>query len=169
MSRDFVFLGIPRNTKRIPVAWLLLLGGLLFRSDIRPATGSKAGQNICGNVLLVVVKGQRCLSHDFEKPKTLGGCFMYREILLKRLDGDVHFKLANEEDRKILGNRSKIGGMPDWMQGEEIPHCSFCAQEMVFYGQLDSIGDEFSIGDAGMIYVFICPKCLESKSIVQTY
>jgi hypothetical protein len=38
---------------------------------------------------------------------------------------------------------------------------------MNFYGQLDSISDEFAIGDVGMIYVFLCFGCFETQSITQ--
>lgn len=94
---------------------------------------------------------------------------MYREIVLTRSDGELHFKYANEEDRKVLGNRNKIGGTPDWIQEPQELYCDSCAKPMVFYGQLDSIDDDSSLADAGMIYVFVCPECLNSKSIIQTY
>lgn len=40
---------------------------------------------------------------------------------------------------------------------------------MTFYGQLDSIGDKYILGDCGMVYVFVCFDCLETKSLVQSY
>jgi len=40
---------------------------------------------------------------------------------------------------------------------------------MTFYGQLDSINDEFNLADCGLIYVFVCFGCFETKSILQTY
>ena len=39
---------------------------------------------------------------------------------------------------------------------------------MTFYGQLDSINDEICLADCGMIYVFVCFDCFETKSIFQT-
>jgi len=39
---------------------------------------------------------------------------------------------------------------------------------MSFYGQLDSVSDEFAIADCGMIYVFFCFGCNESYSVVQS-
>ncbi len=39
---------------------------------------------------------------------------------------------------------------------------------MDFYGQLDSIGDKYCLADCGMIYVFVCFGCYETKSIFQT-
>ena len=68
-----------------------------------------------------------------------------------------------------IGKRSKIGGCPDFIQGEDWPLCSCCGKRMSFYSQLDSIGDDLCIADCGMIYVFICFDCYETKSFVQSY
>ena len=76
----------------------------------------------------------------------------------------VGFKWAGEP----IGKRHQIGGEPDWIQYEQVPHCS-CRQQMSFYGQLDSLGDRHAIGDCGMIYVFLCWDCLETKSVLQCY
>ena len=65
------------------------------------------------------------------------------------------------------GKASKLGGVPDWIQGAEWPSCS-CGTEMSFYGQLDSIGDDYNLADCGMIYVFVCFGCFETKSVLQT-
>ena len=67
-----------------------------------------------------------------------------------------------------IGNRHRIGGEPDWIQGDEVPACS-CGKGMSFYAQLDSIGDAHNIGDCGMIYVFLCWDCLETKSVLQSF
>ena len=74
------------------------------------------------------------------------------------------FKYANNK----IGTRHKIGGNPDFIQHEEIPECKECNKPMLFYGQLDSLNDDFCIGDCGMIYVFICLDCLEVRSIIQS-
>jgi hypothetical protein len=67
-----------------------------------------------------------------------------------------------------IGQRSRLGGDPDWLQDEKTPICS-CEKKMTFYGQLDSIGDSICLGDCGLIYVFVCFECLETKSILQCY
>ena len=67
-----------------------------------------------------------------------------------------------------VGKRHKIGGAPDFIQTPEWPACPGCAAKMSFYGQLDSINDEFCIADVGMIYVFLCFDCYKSVSIVQS-
>ncbi len=67
-----------------------------------------------------------------------------------------------------VGKRHKLGGTPDFIQPSEWPTCPGCGAKMTFYGQLDSINDEFCIADVGMIYVFLCFDCYESTSIVQS-
>lgn len=74
----------------------------------------------------------------------------------------VGFKWAGEP----IGKRHRIGGEPDWIQDDNVPRC-LCGKPMSFYGQLDSLGDSHSIGDCGMIYVFLCWDCLETKSVLQ--
>ncbi len=67
-----------------------------------------------------------------------------------------------------VGFRHKIGGKADFLQKPEQPTCGTCRIEMVFYGQLDSVSDDFSIADCGMIYVFLCFHCYEARAIVQS-
>ena len=76
----------------------------------------------------------------------------------------IGFKWAGEG----IGQRSKLGGVPDWIHGHEVPKCS-CGQEMTFYGQLDSIGDAVCLADCGMIYVFVCFDCYETTSVLQSF
>ena len=76
----------------------------------------------------------------------------------------VGFKWAGEP----IGKRHRIGGEPDWIQDDYVPICS-CQKPMSFYGQLDSLGDSHNIGDCGMIFVFLCWDCFETKSVLQCY
>jgi len=77
--------------------------------------------------------------------------------------GAIGFKY-NEE----AGFSHKIGGHPDFVQGEDYwPKC--CESKMTFYGQLDSVGDDYSLGDCGMVYVFVCFSCFNSESFVQSH
>ena len=73
------------------------------------------------------------------------------------------FKWADER----IGQRHQLGGTPQFAQEREFPECS-CRKKMTFYGQLDSINDEFVLADCGMIYVFVCFDCFETASILQT-
>lgn len=81
-----------------------------------------------------------------------------------------------EEAKRVLGYKwnneagthHKLGGTPDWLQSEDIPLCPDCHKPMSFYGQLDSIGDEFDLADCGMIYVFVCFDCFTTQSILQS-
>lgn len=71
---------------------------------------------------------------------------------------------AMTEDSSVASH--KIGGDPDWLQGrEESLVC--CRREMSFYGQLASIGGEFDLADNGMIYVFVCYTCWNTRSMMQ--
>lgn len=75
------------------------------------------------------------------------------------------FQFADGE----IGERHKLGGVPQFIQEENIPACPDCNQPMTFYAQLDSINDDFCIADCGMIYIFICFDCINVKSFIQTY
>lgn len=66
-----------------------------------------------------------------------------------------------------IGDRNKLGGQPDWLQDNETPACR-CGREMTFYGQLDSIGDSICLADCGMVFVFVCFDCFETKSVLQS-
>lgn len=56
-----------------------------------------------------------------------------------------------------------IGCRPDPIQQPlQYPSCPECGEEMNFYAQLDSIYDEFVLGDVGMVYVFVCFYCQEA-------
>jgi uncharacterized protein YwqG len=70
----------------------------------------------------------------------------------------------NEE----AGFSHKIGGHPDFVQGED-DWPKYCESKMTFYGQLDSVGDDYSLGDCGMVYVFVCFSCFNSESFVQSH
>ena len=59
----------------------------------------------------------------------------------------------------------KIGGEPDWIQDDETPEC--CGQTAIFYGQLGSLGGKYDLIDNGLIYVFICRKCLNAHAVFQ--
>jgi hypothetical protein len=68
-----------------------------------------------------------------------------------------------------IGTRHRLGGCPDAIQPLEYPTCPECGEEMNFYPQLDSINDEFVLGDVGLVYVSVCFYCTEAQAIVQTY
>jgi hypothetical protein len=68
-----------------------------------------------------------------------------------------------------IGKRHQLGGRPQFIQAEDWPACPKCHEEMSFYGQLDSINDDFCLADCGMVYVFVCFSCNETRSIIQSY
>ena len=84
------------------------------------------------------------------------------DIQAKNLPG---FKWAPKD----IGTRHRLGGSPDFLQFEKGPACPECKEQMIFYAQLDSINDEFMVGDCGMIYVFVCFDCNETQAIIQSF
>ncbi len=74
-----------------------------------------------------------------------------------------NFKWAGEG----VGHRHRLGGKPDFLQPIDVFKCN-CGEEMTFYAQLDSINDEFVLADCGMLYVFVCFDCFETKVILQS-
>lgn len=95
---------------------------------------------------------------------------------------------VDPNDRNNQGRRTKLGGLPDWIQGHETPKCVGCKTRMTFVAQVNSI-EHFSLsnpigmdvkhrdrrkkswmfGDVGMIYVFYCFGCGEAKAVGQQY
>ena len=67
-----------------------------------------------------------------------------------------------------VGKRSKIGGSPKFLQDEFVPACNRCGLPMSFYAQIDSVGDNLVLADAGMVYVFVCFDCFETTSFIQS-
>jgi uncharacterized protein YwqG len=103
----------------------------------------------------------------------------YKVALTKCAPGEHAVDLDSVNN---LGLRTKLGGEPDWEQNNEHPDCPSCTTPMSFVAQIDSIEhwsdanphsrnpigqgrSDFMFGDVGMIYVFFCFDCLESKSI----
>jgi len=39
---------------------------------------------------------------------------------------------------------------------------------MTFYGQFDSVNDDYSVADAGLIYVYLCFDCFEAAALVDS-
>ena len=70
---------------------------------------------------------------------------------------------------KEAGTRHQLGGRPAAIQPVDYPQCPQCSAQMTFYGQLDSINDEFCIADVGLVYVFVCFDCVEATAIVDSY
>lgn len=94
-----------------------------------------------------------------------------REIGVKFTEYEKHDYPDN------LGKRTKFGGEPEWIQQREVPKCDKCDHRMTFVSQIDSFDytgmpnekAEYMFGDVGMIFVFFCFECLETKSVFQTY
>jgi hypothetical protein len=64
-----------------------------------------------------------------------------------------------------VGKRHRLGGDAD-VPNQAWPDCPACDESMSFYGQLDSINDEFVLADCGLLKIFVCFDCLESVSLI---
>jgi hypothetical protein len=75
------------------------------------------------------------------------------------------FKWAGPE----AGHRHQLGGTPaNSVPESDWPRCAHCSQRMTFYGQLDSINDDFMIADVGLIYVFLCFDCYQVAAMIDS-
>ena len=74
------------------------------------------------------------------------------------------FKWADDS----VGTRHQLGGEPESMPLEDRPRCKDCNKTMTFYGQLDSVNDEWCIADVGVICVFFCFECVTVKAEIQS-
>jgi hypothetical protein len=80
----------------------------------------------------------------------------------RRLPG---FKWAGDD----VGKWHQLGGPPARpIDDGRWPRCPDCQDRMTFYGQLDSINDEFCVADAGLICAFVCLDCNEVKAVIET-
>jgi len=53
-----------------------------------------------------------------------------------------------------------VGGDPEWIQGDETPHCPGCGSPMRFVLQLEPHGGGgINFGDSGLGYAFLCDVC----------
>jgi hypothetical protein len=75
-----------------------------------------------------------------------------------------------------LGQRTKLGGEPDWIQIDDTPGCPQCEKPMSFVAQIDSIdytgwgvSGPYMFSDVGMIYLFFCGECGEASTVLQFY
>jgi hypothetical protein len=87
------------------------------------------------------------------------------ELVLNPKSEEARLLLGHKWAAPEIGHRHKIGGSPEWQQSEQWPEC--CGSRMTFYAQLDSIGDKLHLADCGLIYVFICFGCFNTKSVFQ--
>jgi len=110
----------------------------------------------------------------------------FRVILERVPDGEEAYPTDDDTPHyEYQGRRTKLGGRPDWMQGDEedCPTCPHCEKDVTFVAQIDSIEHDWRsnphrvdclskeqkwmFGDVGMIYVFFCFDCLESIAVFE--
>lgn len=67
-----------------------------------------------------------------------------------------------------VGTRHRLGRTPTDVPESDYPTCPSCNERMSFYGQLDSIGDDIALADAGLVLVFVCFGCFEATAKVHS-
>ena len=106
----------------------------------------------------------------------------FRVTLTRLKDGESAYPVEGSR-REHLGQRTKLGGKPDWDQNDETPECPDCGAPMTFVAQVDSVehqsklnphsvnalsdDQKWMFGDVGMIYVFFCLGCNTTSSVFQ--
>ena len=96
--------------------------------------------------------------------KTIPPFTLVPKPLNKDAENLSKFKYAEDH----VGTRHQLGGNPEFLQKADWPLCRDCGKRMTFYGQLDSINDEFVLADCGMIYIFVCLDCNTVESFMQS-
>ena len=108
----------------------------------------------------------------------------FRVTLTRVNEGENAYPIGDDTPHyEHHGRRTKLGGAPDWVQNDDVPECEDCRKRMTFVAQIDSVEHEWDsnphsveagskeqkwmFGDVGMIYVFFCFECLETKSVFQ--
>ncbi len=108
----------------------------------------------------------------------------FRVTLTRMKKGETAYRIGDAiPDYEYHGRRTKLGGEPDWEQNDDVPVCGGCKEKMTFVAQIDSVehqidsnphsvparsnDQKWMFGDVGMIYVFFCFDCLETKSVFQ--
>lgn len=110
----------------------------------------------------------------------------FRVTLTRLKLGETAFPQGPDvPDHEHLGQRTKLGGKPDWIQGDRSnPDCTKCSKPMTFVAQIDSVEHEWRsnphsvpvsrdqkwmFNDVGMIYVFFCFECGSAHADSECY
>jgi uncharacterized protein YwqG len=106
----------------------------------------------------------------------------FRVTLTRLKEGETAYP-TDGPHYEYHGQRTKLGGKPDWVQNDETPTCLDCGAPMTFVSQIDSVEHQWKsnphsvsalsddqkwmFGDVGMIYVFFCFDCNTTSSVFQ--
>ncbi|MEU9577228.1 hypothetical protein [Streptomyces chilikensis] len=66
------------------------------------------------------------------------------------------------DGREVLHVLGRLGGRPDWLQGDETPSCGGCGRDMDLVAQFEEgphHATAMNFGGCGMAYAFACGPC----------
>jgi hypothetical protein len=93
------------------------------------------------------------------------------ETLSTTADYDqAHEEWTGRTDRRPEDVLGRLGGRPAWIQNDETPTCTACAQPMPLVVQLEEGRDHttaMNFGGCGMAYAFACEPCAQAVFLWQ--
>lgn len=122
------------------------------------------GQNLIHSIIGAVLLRHDTRRLDQRIMKQIPPFRLKKEPLTEEAAELLPFKWADRD----IGTRHRLGGEPSFVQAADYPACSNCDETMTFYGQLDSINDEYTLADVGLVFVFVCFDCFTSTSFIQS-
>ena len=133
---------------------------LLFKCDNDPGCCDEWEADSGGNAVLALPADA---SLSLAAPPAGGATVRatHHGARIDTLDGDYDeareaWDTEGRRGRDILG---QLGGEPSWIQGEEVPKCNECGQDMAFVAQLEEGPDyqtSMNFCGGGCAYVFDC-------------
>lgn len=117
---------------------------------------------------------------DYKRTKPKPAKKSFPEFRIKIYKSDENL----DDDRfaeNQIGVRSKLGGSPNFLHGDQNSICQKCNREMTFIGQIDSFGldptllapesekQRWILEDAGLAYFFFCFECGNGDCILEAH
>lgn len=62
--------------------------------------------------------------------------------------------------------KHQLEGESEITRDSHWPTCAECGDAMIFYPQLDSLNDEYTLADRGLIYIFVCFECVNVEAFI---
>jgi len=122
---------------------------------------------LCPACSLFGVSSLTCVSYANQAPKVV-------QLVGDPNTGDAGELPARSIELSSIGpqkgdKKSRVGGAPEWIQGDETPDCPCCKEPMRFFAQFAS-DDRVTFGaDMGTAYVLLCQPCVVVGVVIQAW